>query len=96
MGKQLGPGASGDPDDPARREPEPTYEVAPTPTEPEPKAPAGSGYPRPRGGGWYETSDGAVHRGEEEAELAEADLRDGGGMSRAELNAHLGIDEEES
>lgn len=98
MGKQLGPGASGDPDNPERRVAEPTYDVQPTPTapvEPEPKPSPGSGYPRHRGGGWYELSDGRVIRGEDEAEMAEADLRDGGGMSRAELNAHLGIDEEE-
>lgn len=103
MGKQLGPGASGDPDNPARRPaPEPTYEVQPTPTtpalpeEPEPKAPPGSGYPRHRGGGWYETSDGAVWRGEEEAEQAEAALRKGGeGMSQDELMEHLGIDKED-
>lgn len=100
MGKQLGPGASGDPDNPGRRPaPEPAYEVQPTPTtpaglpeEPEPKAPPGSGYPRPRGGGWFETSDGAVHRGEEEAEEAERRLR---GMSREELNERLAINPSE-
>lgn len=80
MGKQLGPGAAGDPEHPERRRaPEPEYEVAPAPMpppEPPPVAPPGSGYPRPRGGGWFETSDGAVHRGEEEAEEAERDLRE--------------------
>lgn len=83
MGKQLGPGAAGDPDNPARHpEPEPAYQVQPTPTAPPyPPAPPPeeqqpARFPRHRGGGWYETSDGAVWRGEEEAEEAEAALNE--------------------
>lgn len=104
MGKQLGPGASGDPDNPARRpEPEPAYEVQSTPTadaierasSPRSAPPAPS-YPVSRGGGWYELSDASVVRGEEEAEEAEAALRkDGEGMSQDELMDHLGIDKED-
>lgn len=97
MGKQLGPGASGDPDNPARRQPQPDYEVQATPTalpeEPEPKAPPGSGYPRPRGGGWYELSNGQTMQGEDEAEEAERRLREG--MSREELNERLAINPSE-